>query len=329
MFVGLDLHKNYLQTAVMDDQGRLLSQERILNKDENIEEFASKRLRDSHAEIVIESSSTWYHVYELLSKNQNCHVVLSNPVKTKAIASAKVKTDKVDALTLANLLRTGYIPESYIPPRHIMDLREMVRYRTSLVRMRVEAKNKIHAILLQNGTRITEKPFTIGFVEELRKLGDYRIDGYLNIISSLSHQIQTVSSTIKREATEDESTRLLMTIPGVGYFSALLILSELGDINRFPDSHHLCSYAGLTPSTHSSGGVTYHGSITRSGSRYLRWILTECAKAHIRTRRDSQLTRFYTRLAKRRGGSKATVAAASKLLRIVYWVLKEKRPYRS
>ncbi len=195
--------------------------------------------------------------------------------------------------------------------------------------MRVEAKNKIHAILLQNGTRIKERPFTIGFVEELRKLGDYRIDGYLNIISSLSRQIQTVSNTIKREATEDESTRLLMTIPGVGYFSALLILSELGDINRFPDSHHLCSYAGLTPSTHSSGGVTYHGSITRSGSRYLRWILTECAKAHIRTRRDSQLTRFYTRLAKRRGGSKATVAAASKLLRIVYWVLKEKRPYHS
>ncbi len=114
----MDLHKNYLQTAVMDEQGNLLSQERIPNRDENIEEFASKRLRDSHAEIVIESSSTWYHVYELLSRNQNCHVVLSNPVKTKAIASAKVKTDKVDALTLANLLRTGYIPESYIPPRH-------------------------------------------------------------------------------------------------------------------------------------------------------------------------------------------------------------------
>jgi transposase len=259
MFIGLDLHKNYLQAAVMDDQGRLLSQEKIPNKDENIEEFTRKTLKDSHAEIVIESSSTWYHVYELLSRNQNCHVVLSNPVKTKAIASAKVKTDKVDALTLANLLRTGYIPESYIPPRHIMDLREMVRYRTSLVRMRVEAKNKIHAILLQNGTRINEKPFTIGFVEELRKLGDYRIDGYLSVISSLSRQIHTVSTTIKKEAREDESTRLLLTIPGIHYYSALLILSEIGDINRFPDSHHLCSYAGLTPSTHSSGGVTYHG----------------------------------------------------------------------
>src|SRR2546427_2270688 len=327
MFVGLDLHKNYLQTAVMDDQGRLLSQERIPNRDENIEEFASKRLRDSHAEIVIESSSTWYHVYELLSKNQNCHVILSNPVKTKAIASAKVKTDKVDALTLANLLRGGYIPECYIPPKRIMDLRDMVRYRASLVRMRVSAKNKVHAILLMNGIKVEGKPFTKEFVEELKKIGDYRVDGYLAVIRSLNEQILSVSRTIKMEAIEDESTKLLKTIPGIGYYSALLILSEIGDIDRFPDSHHLCSYAGLTPSTHSSGGVTYHGSITRSGSRYLRWILTECAKAHIRTRRDSQLARFYTRLAKRRGGSKATVAAASKLLRIVYWVLKEKRPY--
>src|SRR5437899_10089280 len=166
--------------------------------------------------------------------------------------------------------------------------------------MRVEAKNKTHAKRLEKGTRIKERRFTLGFVEELRKLGDYRIDGYLNGIPSLSQQIHTVSNTIKREAVEDESTRLLMTIPGVGYFSALLILSEIGDVNRFPDSHHLCSYAGLTPSTHSSGGVTYHGSITRTGSRYLRWILTECAKAHIRSRKDSQLTRFYTRLAKRR-----------------------------
>src|SRR5207245_3383180 len=106
----------------------------------------------------------------MLTKNKKAHMFLSNPVKTTAIASAKVKTDKADALTLANLLRTCYIPESYIPPRHIMDLREMVRYRTSLARMRVEAKIKIHAIILQKGTRIKEKPFTIGYISNLRQL---------------------------------------------------------------------------------------------------------------------------------------------------------------
>ena len=208
-----------------------------------------------------------------------------------------------------------------------MDLREMVRYRASLVRMRVSAKNKVHAVLLMNGIKIEGKPFTREFVEELKKVGDYRIEGYLAVISSLNRQINSVSSTIRKEAKEGESTKLLMTIPGIGYYSALLILSEIGDVARFPDSHHLCSYAGLTPSTHSSGGVEYHGPITRAGSSYLRWILTECAKTHIRTQKESDLTRFYQELAKRRGKSKATVAAASKLLRIVYWVLKERRPY--
>ncbi|MDG7038106.1 MAG: IS110 family transposase [Nitrososphaerota archaeon] len=149
------------------------------------------------------------------------------------------------------------------------------------------------------------------------------------VISSLNEQIRSVSNMIRREALQDESARLLMSIPGIGFYSALLISSEIVDINRFADSHHLCSYAGLTPSTHSSGGVTYHGRITKQGSRYLRWIVTECAKSHIRTQPDSALTAFYRDLARRRGGSKATVAAASKLLRIIYWVLKEKREYYS
>jgi transposase len=325
MFIGLDLHKNYLQAAVVDDRGTVLREERIPNTDEDIEAFSNAMLKDGRSEMVIESSSTWYHAYELLSKSH--HVILSNPVKTKAIASAKIKTDKVDALTLANLLRGGYIAECYIPPKHIMDLREMVRYRASLVRMRGNAKNKIHAILLMNGIKIEGKPFTREFVEGLKKIGDYRVDGYLAVISSLNTQIKAVSTTIRNKANEDESTKLLMTIPGVGYYSALLMMSEIGDIARFSDSHHLCSYAGLTPSTHSSGGVTYHGRITKTGSSYLRWVLVECTKTHIRTQKESNLTKFYRQLAERRGSSKAAVAAASKLLRIAYWILKEKRPY--
>ena len=328
MFVGLDLHKNYLQAAVVDDKGTLLKQQRIPNEDESIESFFGDELKNNTNQIVIESSSTWYHVYELLSKIGQNHVILSNPVKTKAIASAKVKTDKIDALTLANLLRGGYIPESYIPPRHIMELREMVRYRASLVRARTSVKNKIHAMLLMKGIKIEGvKPFTRQFVQELERIGDYRIDGYLRVIRSLNEEINEISNKIKHEAVEDESAKLLMSIPGVGYYSALMITSEIGDINRFSDSHHLCSYAGLTPSTHSSGGVTYHGPMTRTGSKYLRWILVECIHAHVRLEKESSLTKFYKNLAKRRGSSKAAVAAASKLLRIIYWILKEKRAY--
>jgi len=120
-----------------------------------------------------------------------------------------------------------------------------------------------------------------------------------------------------------------MTIAGIGLYSAPLISSEIGDVNRFADSHRLCSCAWLTPSTHSSWGVTYHGRITKQGSRYLRWMVTERAKSQIRTQPDSALTAPYGGLARRRGGSKATVAAVSKLLGAIHWALKEKREYYS
>ena len=95
-----------------------------------------------------------------------------------------------------------------------------------------------------------------------------------------------------------------MTIPGIGYYSAMLIISEIGDINRFPDSYHLCSYAGLVPSTHSSGGITYHGKITKTGSKYLRWIMLECLHEHTRIVKDSNITQFYQRLSKKKGTPK-------------------------
>ncbi len=99
-------------------------------------------------------------------------------------------------------------------------------------------------------------------------------------------------------AKEDEMASLLITIPGIGYYLALLIVAEIGDTNRFPDYYHLC---GLVPSTHSSGGITYHGSIPRRGSKYLRWIILECAHVYIRTNKNSNITQFYTRLAKIKG----------------------------
>jgi len=232
---------------------------------------------------------------------------------------------------LANLLRGGYIAECYVPNRRIMDLRELVWHRAALVRMRTKLKNKIHSIVLMKGIQISSKhcSFTHLFNEELKTLNDYRINGYLHLIESLDSEIKNVSKEIVTQAKEDEMASLLMTIPGVSYYSALLIVSEIGDINRFPDSHHLCSYAGLIPSTHSSGGITYHGSITKRGSKYLRWIMLECVHVHIRTNKNSNISQFYTRLAKSKGNSKAAVAAASKLLRVVYCVMKEKRSYQS
>ena len=278
MFVGMDLHKNYLQIAVMNEKGKVLENSRINNDLRQVGRFFDQNINDENVRVVMESSSIWYNIYSYLSEEKHLNVVLSNPVKTRAIASAKIKTDKLDAAKLANLLRGGYIAECYVPDRRIMDLRELVRHRTVLVRMRTKLKNKIHSIVLMKGIQISSKhcSFTHLYNEELKKLNDYRINGYLHLIESLDSEIKDVSKKILMLAKEDEMASLLMTIPGIGYYSALLIVSEIGDINRFPDSYHLWSYTGLVPSTHSSGGITYHGSITKRGSKYLRWIMLEC-----------------------------------------------------
>ena len=200
----------------------------------------------------MESSGMWYNIYECMSK-RHLDVRLSNPAKTRAIASAKIKTDKLDAVKLADLA------ECYIPTRETMDLRELVRHRAALVRMRTKLKNKIHSIMFMNGTSVSyvgTHTFTKGYMEKLKELNDYKINGYLRVIESVNDEINIVSKKILLLVEEDEMARLLMTVPGIGYYSALLIVSEIGDINRFPDSYHLCSYAGLIPSTRSSDGIT-------------------------------------------------------------------------
>jgi transposase len=322
MFVGLDVHKKYTEVAIVDEEGVVSKQERIENEPARIEEFSN---RLNNATMVMESSSSWYWLYEILSRKHR--VVLSNPAKTRAIASAKLKTDKVDALMLANLLRGGYIAESYVLSRRVIGLRELVPYRANLVRMRGGVKNRVHAYLLMNNIRIGYGPFTKGFLEELRKVEDARVEGYLRIIERLNLEIHEASKIICNEASNDESARLLMTVLGISFYSALLLISEIGDIDRFPDSAHLVSYAGLASSTRSSGGTTYHGRTTKAGSPYLRWVLNQCAWVHIRSEPDGSVGLFYRRLYAKKGHSKAMVAASSKLLKIVYWVLKEKRPY--
>ncbi len=271
MYVGLDVHKAYSKAAVVDEDGVLVREEKIESDPEKVEGFSNTLPADTS--VVLESSSSWFWIYSILSKRHN--VVLSNPVKTKAITSAKVKTDRIDAITLANLLRGGYIAECYVPSREIMELRELVRYRANLVRTRANLKNRIHAYLLMNNIRVDEaKPFTKEFIRRLREIDEPRVRGYLRLIDSLSEEIHEASRVICERASTSEDAKLLMTIPGISFYSALLIVSEVGEVSRFPDSYHLLSYAGLVPSTYSSGGATYHGRITKQGSPYLRGFST-------------------------------------------------------
>ncbi|MEM3193297.1 MAG: transposase [Candidatus Parvarchaeota archaeon] len=163
-------------------------------------------------------------------------------------------------------------------------------------------KNSIHAYLLMYNVKMDANPFTKDFIGRLKDTGDPKIDGYLHVIDALNEEIDKASEMIETQAEGNEYTKLLMTIPGISYYTALLIVSEIGDIGRFPDSYHLVSYAGLSPSTHSSGGNTYYGSITKQGSPYLRWALNQVTWAHIRNEPDGIVAKFYRKLAKKKRG---------------------------
>jgi len=220
------------------------------------------------------------------------------------------------------------LPKSYMPPPDIAVLREKVRRRAFLVRERAKLMTKIRGVLAYEGVKPPDGCglFTRKGVDWLRSLGLEPIDCYLRVMEVLNGEIKRLSLELKRLAGLDEDVRLLMTIPGIGYYTALLIKAEVGDVSRFKSGDHLCSYAGIVPSTHSSGGVTKRGGITREGSRWLRWALVEAALTHVKY--DTAISRAYHRIAERRGKKVALVATARRLLLSCYSVLKNRTPYR-
>jgi transposase len=214
-----------------------------------------------------------------------------------------------------------------MPPDDIAALREKVRRRAFLVRMRSKLKVKIRAQLDINGLTAPSEHglFTSKGLEWLRSLQLDAVDSYLPVIQTLTIQVGKLSRELRAMAPQDEDVRLLMTVPGIGYYSALLIKSEIGDISRFPDGEKLCSYAGLVPSVSISGRHRRHGSITKEGSRWLRWIMVECVHTHLKY--DTSITRAYHAIAERKGTGTAKVAAARRLLMCCNSVLRNRKPY--
>jgi len=329
IYAGLDLHKNFSVITTMNAQGKeMVKQKKLPNNGEIIELFQGF---NEPVTLAMEATRSWYWLYDLLEEN-GIEVKLSHPLKTKAIASAKVKNDKIDSRILAHLLRTELLPLSYVPPKPVRMHRELLRYRASLVKIQTGVKNRVHAILAKNN--ITHNFSDLfgkqgkAFLTSLSLSETYRmaVDGYLSVLDELEQQIKAVNKRIVVSVKDDEDTGLLMTIPGVGYYSALLIKSEIGDINRFPSAKQLCSYAGLTPSTYSSGNTTFHGHITKQGSKWLRWIAAE-AIGHC-VAKPGHLQAFYRRLQRRKGEKIAKVATERKLLEWIYHMLKERKTFQ-
>ena len=328
-YVGVDVGKAKCRAALMNQKGAIESEFFFENNTKGIQHLISMLTVDD--QVVMESTGNlWLNLYDALD-HKSIKVVLANPLKTKAIASAKIKTDKVDARILAHLLRADLVAESYVPQGSIREMRALVRHRLSLVKMRTMIKNKVHAVIDKYGYRCEfsdmfgKSGMTWLASLEVNELDRLFLENHLSLIESINLQVRKVDEAIKCKACEDEDVRLLLSLTGIDVYSALLICSEVGPIARFSSHKKLISWAGLAPSVHQSGNVQYMGRITKRGSSMLRCVMVESARVAVQ--HDEKLGGFYELVKARHGDQKATVAVACKMLKIVWFMLSRREPY--
>lgn len=327
---GLDIHKKIVQAAVLDDAGKLVHSERFPATREALEAFARTRLSPQHR-VALEATINTWAVARVLQP-WVAEVVISNPLRTRAIAEAKIKTDRVDALVLAQLLRADYLPRVWQPDPHTQQMRRQTTERAALVGDRTRIKNRIHAILHQ---RLIAAPFPDLFSRaarawlrhlELDDAGRLALDRYLRQLDAVELEIAQMNRLLAREAYDDARVQLLMTLPGVDVAVAQTLLAAFGDVARFASADHAAAYLGLVPSTHQSAEHCYHGPITKQGRGHARWLLVQAAQ-HL-GKHPGPLGVFFRRLAKKKNRNVAVVAAARKLVVIAWHMLKNNEPYR-
>lgn len=332
LYVGMDLHKNTSTLTVKTKQGKLVDSSKIPTEPSAVKGYLRKF--NQPLSLALEPVSQW-HFYGDLIQKLGVDFHLANPLKVKAIASARIKTDKIDANVLCDLLRTNLLPEAYFSSPEVRFWKEMVRFRTSLIHLRTEVKNKVHSILFKNALR---HPFSNLFgkagtkwLESLDLEEHYQsnLKHYLSLIDVLTNLIKEADEKIEKTVSDHPQARLLTTIPAISYVSGLTIMAEIGDINRFPSAKKLQGYAGLVPSTYASGDRIAHGRITKQGSRWLRWTMTEIAQRQLLCKRNPGFGWYYKRIKQRKGSGAAAVATARKLLAVVWRILKDNRSFET
>lgn len=323
--IGMDIGKRHSWCeAISVETGEVLKEERLFNRKEEFASFVKSLPRPIR--LVMEASVNSAYLCECWEELVE-EIQLAHPLKTKAIASAKIKTDRIDDGILAHLGMADLVPQAYLPSREVRDLREILRHRVFLVAIQTRIKNRIHSYLWKLGIEAEHADIfgKSGLLWlkglELRKPYCGLLEQDLRILEVLQKEIRAATKTIDRLAQEDPRVKLILPIRGIGRYSAMLILAEIGDIGRFSDPKKLVSYSGLCPSTFQSGKVFYHGRITKQGSKWLRWILVEAAQSYARV--PGRLGNLFRRIEQRKGRNTAKVAVARELLVCIYHCLKK------
>jgi transposase len=331
-YIGVDHHKRFSYVAMMDESGVIVKEGRIGNSRESLKEFLNGSTGSRKA--ILEAGRNWTVMHDWLEEEVD-EVKLAHPRKVKAIAEAKIKTDKIDAKILAHLLRADLVPQAYVPKKETRIIKNVLRQRMFFVRVSTMVKNRIHNIIDRHPEVSNEIDMSdlfgsqglkwlkmVSLPQEDRRL----LDEELELFGYVRGKIKESDGWVRRIGLKDKQVQRLMTIPGIGKFFALLIAVEIDEIKRFRTKDKLASYCGLIPSVHMSADKAYYGKIIRHGNKYLRWALIEAVWPAIR--KDLHLRTYYQKLKERKKVNMAKVAVARRLSTIVYRVLSEEREYK-
>jgi transposase len=315
-----DVHERESQIAVFDPSGSLLQEKRLPTG--ALQRFIESLPGEKH--VAVESVGFIYPVYDKLSQIENCRVAVANPKSVSLIARSKLKHDRADAKVLGELLRTNFLPLSYLPDEKTREERFLINDRVKYGLRRAQLKGTIRWLLKRKGIAMGtgggEKLFGVEGRKRLRALFLREIDIRLDELELINSIVERLDKQISQTVAMDEKAKILDTLPGVAPYTALFLSSHIGDINRFPDSKHLCADFGLSPSLHQTGDIRFTGHITKLGNKWLRRNMIECARAAIK--KDPHLKGFYAKLRHKRGERKALMAIARKLVSYAFWMMR-------
>jgi len=329
--IALDIHKKYSVIGGVDREGRVvLHAVRVEHAD--LEGWLKKNLQETDY-VVIESTTNAWHVYDLLEPLAEC-VVVANPIKVKQIATARVKTDIRDTLILARLLAANLVPDVWVPPLHVRQMRQLLSQRRQLVETHTQILNRMHSVAHRHhlkherGKRFNAQ--NTGWQKDARlsQIEQFQLSLEMENREYIEKQIERISVEVTKLCHQkpwSESMVYVMTLPGFGVITAMTVLAALGEIERFERPKKLASYSGLTPGLEQSGTKKRGKGITKKGRRELRWALVEAALQAVKS--DPLLKQRFGELQKRMHRNQAIVTIARHLLELVWYVLTRRQPY--
>lgn len=331
-YMGIDHHKQYSQLTLLDEEGKQIKSGKVWNTEREMRGFLEGKAGETRA--VIEAGRTSYVMVDLL-KDLGVDIRMAHASEVKAIAKAKIKTDKRDSKILADLLRADLIPEVYLRNQANRRAQRVLRHRAFYVDMRTRVKNKIRVLFAQQSLEAQEASGIESFFSrkglevlkglEMPSLDRDLLDNLLALYQHLEERIKDSDGLVQQLYEQLREAQLIRTIPGFGPFLSVLAAVEIAEIDRFKSVSRLHAYAGVIPSTHSSGSRRYHGKIIKAGNVWLRWAAVEAV--HPACVKDFDIRLFYQRRARRKAANIAKVATARRLLTIIYRVLREQREY--